>query len=188
MTKNIVRCGWAEGSASMTEYHDTEWGVPSSDDSYLYEMLVLEGAQAGLSWSTILNKRESYRKALDGFDYARNARYTEHRLEKLLQNPGIVRNRLKVQSVVLNAQAFLRVQEEFGSFSTYLWGWTDGKPVVNHRPSTASFPTRTELSDSISKDLKKRGFKFVGTTIVYAYLQAVGVVDDHERRCFITRG
>lgn len=167
----------------MSEYHDSEWGRPSHDDAYLYELLILEGAQAGLSWSTVLNKRENYRDALDGFDYERIARYSDKKLEKLLLNPGIVRNRLKVKSVVVNAQAFLAVQGEYGSFSKYLWGWVDGKPVVNRRAAL----TRTDLSDAISKDLKKRGFKFIGTTIVYAYLQAVGVIDDHETKCFVVK-
>lgn len=171
----------------MREYHDTEWGVPSRDDRYLFELLVLEGAQAGLSWSTILNKREHYRAVLDGFDPAIVAGYDEAKLERLLQDPGIVRNRLKVSSLVSNSAAFLAVQKEFGSFADYLWGWVDGRPVVN-KPGPRSAPVASsELSDRISKDLKKRGFRFVGTTIIYAYLQAVGVVDDHLTVCTARR-
>jgi DNA-3-methyladenine glycosylase I len=167
----------------MRAYHDREWGVPSRDDAHLFELLVLEGAQAGLSWSTVLNKRENYRRALDGFDYARIARYRDAKLAKLLGDPGIVRNRLKVRSVVTNARAFLTVQEEAGSFGEYLWGWVDGRRVVNRPRTPSQVPARTELSDRIAKDLKARGFSFVGTTIVYAYLQAVGVVDDHLVGC-----
>jgi DNA-3-methyladenine glycosylase I len=167
----------------MRAYHDEEWGIPSRDDAHLFELLLLEGAQAGLSWSTILAKRENYRRALHGFDVERIARYDEAKLEALLLDPGIVRNRLKVRSVVTNARAFLAVREELGSFSDYLWGWVDGTPVVNQPRSMAEVPARTELSDRIGKDLKRRGFTFVGGTILYAYLQAVGVVDDHLVGC-----
>ena len=167
----------------MAEYHDHEWGVPSHDDAHLFEMLLLEGAQAGLSWSTILNKRDNYRRALDGFDATRIAGYGEEKLADLLADPGIVRNRLKVRGVVTNAQAFLATQAEFGSFADYLWAWVDGTPVVNHPATMAELPARTELSDRLSKDLKKRGFTFVGSTIIYAFLQAVGVVDDHLVTC-----
>ena len=167
----------------MRAYHDDEWGVPSHDDRHLFEMLVLEGAQAGLSWSTILAKRENYRAALDGFDPVAVAEYDDARLEALLADPGIVRNRLKVHGLVRNASAFLAVQEELGSFDTYLWGWVDGVPVVNHPAALADLPARTPLADALSKDLKARGFTFVGPTIVYALLQSVGVVDDHVVGC-----
>ncbi len=177
------RCPWAEGSDAYRAYHDTEWGVPSHDDRHLFEMLLLEGAQAGLSWSTILAKRENYRRALDGFDAERIARYDEAKLATLLADPGIVRNRLKVLAAVTNARAFLALREERGSFAAYLWDWVDGAPVVNQPQTLAEVPARTDLSDRISKDLKRRGFTFVGTTIIYAYLQAVGVVDDHLVTC-----
>ncbi len=167
----------------MRTYHDDEWGVPSSDDPHLFEMLLLEGAQAGLSWSTILNKRANYRRALDGFDPERIARYDEAKLAHLLDDPGIVRNRLKVRSTVTNARAFLATRDEHGSFSRYLWTWVDGRPIVNRSRSTADLPARTDLSDRVSKDLKRRGFTFVGSTIVYSYLQAVGIVDDHLATC-----
>jgi DNA-3-methyladenine glycosylase I len=167
----------------MRRYHDEEWGVPSHDDGHLFEMLILEGAQAGLSWSIILNKRGNYRAAFDGFDAARIARYGDDKVEELLGDPGIVRNRLKVKGTVTNARAFLALAEELGSFDAYLWGWVDGAPVVDRPRTTADLPVRTELSDRVAKDLKKRGFTFVGSTIVYSYLQAVGVVDDHLVTC-----
>jgi DNA-3-methyladenine glycosylase I len=167
----------------MRAYHDNEWGVPSHDDAHLFEMLLLEGAQAGLSWSTILAKRENYRRVLDGFDAERIALYDEGKLARLLEDPGIVRNRLKVRAAVTNARAFLATRHQHGSFATYLWAWVDGTPVVNRPRSMADLPARTELSDRISKDLKKRGFTFVGSTITYSYLQAVGVVDDHLVTC-----
>ena len=179
----MPRCPWADSSEAMRFYHDREWGTPSRDDGYLFELLVLEGAQAGLSWSTVLNKRENYRKALDGFDPVRIARYTDAKLAKLLEDPGIIRNRLKVQSAVKNARAFLAVQAEHGTFADYLWGWVDGRPVVNRPRRLADVPASTELSNRISKDLKSRGFTFVGTTIVYSYLQGSGVVDDHLVGC-----
>ncbi|MEV0848339.1 DNA-3-methyladenine glycosylase I [Streptomyces sp. NPDC049954] len=183
------RCGWASGTSElMTAYHDREWGRPAHDDAYLFELLVLEGAQAGLSWSTVLNKRENYRRLLDGFDVRRVAEYGQPKLDALLTDPGIVRNRLKVASLVKNARAFLAVREERGSFDAYLWQWVGGRPVVNTRASGTFPPARTELSDRISKDLKKRGFTFVGTTITYAFLQAVGVVDDHAEDCWVRRG
>src|SRR3954470_16591101 len=156
-----VRCGWAKGERYI-QYHDEEWGVPVHDDRTLFEMLILEGAQAGLSWSTILNKRENYRRAFAGFDYAKIARYSEKKQAQLLEDPGIVRNRLKVKSAVGNAQAFLAVQSEHGTFADYLWAWVDGKPIVNRPHTTADLPARTELSDRLGKDLKKRGFNFVG--------------------------
>jgi DNA-3-methyladenine glycosylase I len=167
----------------MRAYHDTEWGVPSRDDRYLFEMLLLEGAQAGLSWATILNKRDNYRRALDGFDPERIVAYDAAKLDRLLADPGIVRNRLKVAGTVRNAQAFLATQQRHGSFASYLWSWVDGTPVRNRPASTAGLPARTPLSDQLSKDLKRRGFTFVGSTIVYSYLQAVGVVNDHLASC-----
>jgi DNA-3-methyladenine glycosylase I len=177
------RCPWAEGSDAYRAYHDDEWGIPSHDDTHLFEMLLLEGAQAGLSWSTILNKRENYRRALDGFDATRIAEYDDQKLASLLEDPGIVRNRLKVHATVKNARAFLAVRDELGSFDAYLWSWVDGVPIVGHPSTLADVPASTPLSDALSKDLKKRGFTFVGSTIVYAYLQAVGVVDDHLETC-----
>jgi DNA-3-methyladenine glycosylase I len=180
---DLVRCGWAEGSELMRAYHDDEWGVPSHDDAHLFEMLVLEGAQAGLSWSTILNKRENYRRALDGFDPARIARYREAKVEKLLADPGIVRNRLKVRGTVTNAKAFLEVQADHGSFAAYLWDWVDGTPIVNRPTAMDQLPATSPLSDRISKDLKRRGFTFVGSTIVYSFLQSTGVIDDHLVTC-----
>jgi len=167
----------------MRAYHDEEWGVPSHDDAYLFEMLLLEGAQAGLSWSTVLARRGGYRRAFDGFDPARIARYGEARLAELLEDPGIVRNRLKVRAAVTNARSFLEVQAERGSFSDYLWAFVDGRPVVGWPSSTGELAARSELSDRVAKDLKRRGFTFVGSTIVYAFLQATGVVDDHLRTC-----
>ncbi|PWI45944.1 DNA-3-methyladenine glycosylase I [Streptomyces sp. ICBB 8177] len=184
MTADDDRCPWASGGSElMTAYHDTEWGVPSHDEGYLFELLLLEGAQAGLSWNTVLNKRENYRAALDGFDPRRIVEYGPEKLEALLADPGIVRNRLKVASVVKNARAFLAVQDEYGSFDAYLWGWVDGVPVADRPEPGQAPPASTPLSDRIAKDLKKRGFTFVGTTIVYAYLQAVGVVNGHTTAC-----
>ena len=177
------RCAWAGTDPLYIAYHDDEWGRPVRDDRVLFEFLVLEGAQAGLSWITILRKRAGYRKAFAGFDPKKVARFTPARARQLMANPGIVRNRLKIASAISNAKAFLAVQKEFGSFSKYLWGFVDDQPVVN-RPRPGQVPASTPLSDRISKDLKKRGFRFVGSTIVYAYLQAVGVVDDHVRGCF----
>lgn len=181
------RCGWlkdGQESAVMTRYHDEVWGVPLHDEPGLFEFLVLSGTQAGLSWSTVLNKRSNYQKAFDGFDPAKVARYTDKRIEKLLLNPGIIRNRLKVRSAVSNAKAFLKVQDAFGSFDEYLWGFVDGQPIVNRRRSLSQFTTRTKLSDRISQDLKAKGFGFVGTTICYAYMQTVGLVNDHVVTCF----
>ena len=177
------RCAWAESSDAMREYHDDEWGVPSHDDAHLFELLVLEGAQAGLSWSTILAKRENYRAALDGFDPVRIVAYDDAKLAALLDDPGIVRNRLKVHGTVRNARAFLAVQEEFGSFDAYLWDWVDGVTVVHRPHAVDELAAHTELSDALSKDLRRRDFTFVGSTIVYSYLQAVGVVDDHVVGC-----
>ncbi len=167
----------------MRRYHDEEWGVPSHDDTHLFEMLILEGAQAGLSWSTILNKRDNYRRAFDGFDVSVVAGYDERKVLALLDDPGIVRNRLKVRGTVTNARSYLAIAEEHGSFAEYLWTWVDGAPIVNRPRTVADLPTRTELSDRVGKDLKRRGLTFVGSTIIYSYLQAVGVIDDHLVRC-----
>jgi DNA-3-methyladenine glycosylase I len=176
-------CGWAE-TENMTAYHDEEWGVPVHDDGKLFEFLILEGAQAGLSWSTILNKRDGYRKAFAQFDPEKVARFTEKRIEKLLLNPAIVRNRLKVRGAVTNAQLFLKVQEEFGSFDKYIWRFVDGKPIINRRKRLKDIPATTTVSDVMSKDLKQRGFKFIGSTICYAHMQATGMVNDHLVTCF----
>jgi DNA-3-methyladenine glycosylase I len=177
------RCPWPTDDLYI-RYHDLEWGVPVHDDRLLFEFLILEGAQAGLSWRTILNKRENYRAAFDNFDAEKIARYTEAKIAKLLNNEGIVRNKLKIRSSVLNAQAFLKVREEFGSFDAYLWRFVDGKPIINHRKSMKEVPAHTKESDAMSKDLLKRGFKFVGSTICYANMQAVGMVNDHLVTCF----
>lgn len=183
------RCRWVTGGdADYIRYHDREWGRPAHDDRLLFEMLILEGAQAGLSWLTILRKRANYQKAFAGFDPKKVARFDAARKAALLLNPGIVRNRLKIGSTVSNARAFLAVQREFGSFDHYLWSFVERRPVVNRLPSSRGLPARTELSDRISKDLKRRGFRFVGSTIIYAYLQAVGVVNDHMRGCFLYAG
>jgi len=178
-----ARCPWAADPGPEQDYHDVEWGVPSHDDRHLFELLVLEGAQAGLSWSTILAKREHYRSVLDGFDPERIVDYGEDKLEDLLVDPGIVRNRLKVYGTVRNARAFLAVRDEFASFDAYLWGWVDGQPVVTRRQPDDRLPATTDLSERLSADLKRRDFTFVGPTIAYAYLQAVGVVDDHVAGC-----
>lgn len=181
----VTRCAWAEGvSLAYIEYHDEEWGVPVYDDRTQFEFLILEGAQAGLSWSTILNKRDGYREAFADFDPAKVARFTDKRVEKLLTNPAIVRNRLKVQSAVTNAKAFLKVQKEFGSFSEYIWDFVGGKPIQNRWKKDGDIPATSAESDALSKDLKKRGFKFVGSTIVYAHMQATGMVNDHVTGCF----
>jgi DNA-3-methyladenine glycosylase I len=186
MTDDKPRCRWAQnGDSDYIRYHDEEWGRPSHDDVHLFEMLILEGAQAGLSWSTILRKRANYRRAFAQFDPRKVARFDARRQAALLQDEGIVRNRLKIQSAVSNARAFLGVQQECGSFAHYLWGFVDGQPILTRPGPNARLPASTALSDRISKDLKKRGFRFVGSTIVYAYLQAVGVVNDHSRGCFL---
>ncbi len=177
------RCAWAESSDLIRAYHDDEWGVPSHDDTHLFEMLILEGAQAGLSWSTILNKRENYRRTLDGFNPGRIAKYDATKQAALMQDPGIVRNRLKIASTVINAKAFLVARKQYGSFANYLWEFVDGTPIVNRPKSSDALPARTELSDRVGKELKKRGFKFVGSTIVYSYMQAVGLVNDHVATC-----
>ena len=182
-----VRCAWAGTDPLYCAYHDDEWGRPVRDDRVLFEFLVLEGAQAGLSWITILRKRAAYRKAFAGFDPKKVARFRAADVRRLMQDAGIVRNRLKIESSISNAKAFLAVQRKFGSFSRYLWAFVDDKPLVNRPRSGAGVPASTPLSDAISKDLKRRGFRFVGSTIVYAYLQAVGVVDDHVATCFRAR-
>ena len=181
-----VRCAWASNELAV-RYHDEEWGRPVHDDRVLFEFLILEGAQAGLSWNTILQKRDNYRKAFDGFDPSRVARYDRRKLQQLLRDPGIVRNRLKVSSAVENAKAFLRVQEEVGSFDRYIWQFVGGKPIVNARKSLKQVPASTAESDAMSKDLKRRGFKFVGSTICYAFMQAVGMVNDHIVNCHFYR-
>lgn len=177
------RCGWAQGEAYIA-YHDTEWGVPLHDDRALFEFMVLEGAQAGLSWSTILNKRDHYRRVFDGFDPGRVARYNSRKVEKLLADSGIVRNRLKIESAISNAQAFLEVQREFGSFDAFIWQFTGGRPIQNRWSKLAEVPASTPHSDAMSKALKKRGFRFAGTTICYAFMQATGMVNDHLTTCF----
>jgi DNA-3-methyladenine glycosylase I len=177
------RCGWARGDKYIA-YHDEEWGVPLHDDRALFELLILEGAQAGLSWSTILNKRDRYRKVFDGFDARKVARYGERKVAALLEDPGIVRNRLKVNAAVTNAKAFLEVRKEFGTFDAYIWSFVEGRPLQNAWRGLQPVPARTQQSDAMSKDLKKRGFTFVGTTICYAFMQATGMVNDHVVRCF----
>ena len=181
--KQPIRCAWAQ-TELMTRYHDEEWGVPVHDDRTLFEFLILEGAQAGLSWETILNKRENYRAAFDDFDAQRIALYDRRKIGQLLKNPGIVRNRLKIASAVRNAQAMLRVQQEFGSFDSYIWQFVDGRPRLNSWKTRQRVPASTPQSDAMSKALKKRGFNFVGSTICYAFMQAVGMVNDHVTQCF----
>ena len=178
-----IRCAWAQSELSI-RYHDEEWGVPAHNDRTLFEFLILEGAQAGLSWETILNKRENYRRAFESFDPQMVARYRRPKLGQLLRNPGIVRNRLKIASAVQNARAFLRVQKEFGTFDRYIWQFVDGTPRVNSWKRPGQVPARTVQSDAMSKDLKKCGFTFVGSTICYAFMQAVGMVNDHATNCF----
>ncbi|QCR31266.1 DNA-3-methyladenine glycosylase I [Lysinibacillus sp. SGAir0095] len=178
------RCDWVSKEPLYMEYHDKEWGVPVYDDRKLFEMLCLEGAQAGLSWWTILQKRENYRVAFDQFDAEKIVQYSEEKLQTLKENPGIVRNKLKIQSVVTNAQSFLRIQKEYGSFANYIWGFVDHQPIINEWRSIKEVPVTTEISDAMSKKLKKDGFKFVGSTILYSYMQAVGMVNDHILECF----
>jgi DNA-3-methyladenine glycosylase I len=179
----LRRCPWAKGKQYI-EYHDTEWGVPIHDDRLLFEFLILEGAQAGLSWETILKKRQNYREAFDDFDATLIAKYGKRKQESLLANAGIVRNRLKIAAAIQNAQAFLDVQQEFGTFDKYLWSFVGGQPLQNARRAMSDVPNRSDESDALSKDLKRRGFKFVGTTICYAFMQAVGMVNDHLVECF----
>ena len=178
MTK---RCGWAKSELSIA-YHDQEWGVPSHDDRLLFEFLILEGAQAGLSWETILRKRDNYREAFDNFDVAKVAKYDQKRIDRLLQNEGIIRNRLKIAAAIQNARAFLKVQQEFCSFDKYLWGFVKNKPIKRKRGTLV--PVNSPLSDALSKDLTQRGFKFVGTTICYSFMQAIGLINDHDSTCF----
>jgi DNA-3-methyladenine glycosylase I len=182
------RCPWADSSAAMRDYHDREWGVPSHDDQHLFEMLTLEGAQAGLSWATILNRRDGYRRAFANFDPAKVAAFDDRRLEQLRDDTGIIRNRLKIYGTRRNAQAVIRVQAEFGSFATYLWKWVGGTRIVHQPRTLADLRPTTELSDRISKDLGRRDFTFVGSTIVYSLLQAVGIVDDHLTSCQFKQG
>ena len=178
------RCGWCEGDTLYETYHDLEWGVPVKDDDTLFEFLILETFQAGLSWITVLKKRENFRRAFDRFDYKKIARYDQKKKDALLQDAGIIRNKLKVNATVTNAQAFIEIQKEFSSFSNYLWGYVNNTPIKNKIKNYKNAPANTPLSDALSKDLKKRGFKFVGSTVVYAFMQAVGMVNDHEVKCF----
>jgi len=178
------RCFWVTDSKLYQEYHDQEWGQPVINDETLFEFLILETFQAGLSWITILNKRENFRKAFDNFDYKKIAKYSESKYESLLLDAGIIRNKLKIRSAITNAQLFMAVQQEFGSFSKFIWSYVDGKPIVNKFQKRAEVPATTSLSDKVSKDLKKRGFKFVGSIVMYAYMQAVGLVNDHTTDCF----
>lgn len=182
--KTIQRCGWCEGDALYEKYHDTEWGVPLYDDQKLFEFLILETFQAGLSWITVLKKRENFRTAFDHFDYNKIVQYNDIKFQELIQNKGIIRNRLKIKAAITNAQAFLKVREEFGNFSDYIWRFVNGKPIKNQISNYNQLPANTPLSDTISMDLKKRGFKFVGSTVVYAHMQAAGMVNDHETSCF----
>ncbi|MEZ4779801.1 MAG: DNA-3-methyladenine glycosylase I [Flavobacteriaceae bacterium] len=179
-----TRCGWCGEDPLYVAYHDEEWGVPVKDDKTLFEFLILETFQAGLSWITVLRKRENFRNAFDNFDYKKVAQYNDSKVETLLNNDGIIRNKLKIKAAVTNAKAFMEIQKEFGSFSNYIWGFVDGKPIKNALKSLKEAPANTPLSDTISKDLKKRGFKFVGTTVVYAHMQATGMVNDHLIDCF----
>lgn len=179
----VTRCDWAKNDLAI-RYHDAEWGVPVRDDRKLFEFLILEGAQAGLSWDTILRKRENYRAAFDDFDAEKIALYDARKIAELLQNEGIVRNRLKIASAVQNAQGYLKIKEEFGSFDSYIWRFVDGTPIVNAWKSMSEVPAKTSVSDAMSRDLKKRGFNFVGTTIMYAFMQACGLVNDHLVSCF----
>jgi DNA-3-methyladenine glycosylase I len=182
--KEKIRCKWCVGIDIYEKYHDEEWGVPVYDDQKLFEFLILETFQAGLSWITILKKRENFRLAFDDFNYSKVVLYSEDKIQELMQNAGIIRNQLKIRSAVSNAGSFMKIQEEFGSFSKYIWGFVDGKPVINYPKILKEVPATSPLSDAISKDLKKRGFKFVGSTIVYAHLQATGMVNDHVEDCW----
>lgn len=179
-----IRCGWCGQDPLYVKYHDEEWGVPVKDDRKLFEFLTLETFQAGLSWITVLRKRENFRKAFDKFDYEKVAKYKDDKIAELMEDAGIIRNGAKIKAAVTNAQAFMQVQKEFGSFSAYIWKFVDGKPIINPMPDHKNVPAATPLSDEISKDLKKRGFKFVGSTVVYAHMQATGMVDDHLDACF----
>ena len=178
------RCGWCIGDELYESYHDEEWGVPLYDDQGIFEFFILETFQAGLSWITVLRKRENFRKAFDNFDYSKMANYSEEKIQELMQNSGLIRNDQKIRAAIANAQAFMMVQEEFSSFSNYIWAFVDGKPIQNELDNYKQAPAKTDLSIAISKDLKKRGFKFVGPTVVYAHMQATGMVNDHELECF----
>jgi DNA-3-methyladenine glycosylase I len=180
----MKRCAWTNNDEHLIAYHDREWGVPVHDESRLFEFLILEGAQAGLSWLTILKKRESYRRAYDDFDVNTVAGYKDGKVRRLMNDPGIVRNKLKINASIINAKAVIDIRKEFGSFDKYIWGFVDNKPIVNRRKTLRDIPSHTHVSDAMSKDLKKRGFKFVGSTICYAFMQAVGMVNDHEVSCF----
>ncbi len=183
--KNNKRCQWAEGSFdAYVKYHDEEWGMPVNNDTKHFEFLILEGAQAGLSWATVLKKRDGYRKAFANFDYKKVAKYNDEKLEELILNPEIIRNRLKIKSAITNAKCFIEVQQEFGSFDAYIWQFVGGKPIINKWEQMVDVPASTRESDALSKDLKKRGFKFVGTTIMYAHMQACGLVNDHTTDCY----
>ncbi|MCQ6558524.1 DNA-3-methyladenine glycosylase I [Paenibacillus mendelii] len=179
-----IRCGWVNEDPLYIAYHDKEWGVPVHDDQKLFEMITLEGAQAGLSWYTVLKKRETYRQAFDDFDFEKVAAYDDAKADELLLNEGIIRNRLKIASTIGNARAFIRVREEFGTFDRYIWSFVEGKPIRNRWQELKDVPAQTSISDAMSKDLKKRGFKFVGSTICYAFMQAIGMVNDHVESCF----
>jgi DNA-3-methyladenine glycosylase I len=183
MNQNLTRCPWCGTDPLYVAYHDKEWGVPVHDDKVLFEFIILEGAQAGLSWITILRKRENYRKALDGFDFHKIAEYNESKISQLMSDVGIVRNKLKIESCVKNANGALKIIEEFGSLNTYFWGFVNNKPIQNNPVSMSDVPASSAISDALSKDLKKRGFNFVGSTIMYAFMQAVGMVDDHLQNC-----
>ncbi len=181
---DVKRCSWATTDL-YKEYHDKEWGKPAHDDNKLFEMLILEGMQAGLSWITILNKRDAFREAFDNFDYKKIALYDDSKIEELMQDKGIIRNRAKINSAVINAKRFIKIQEQYGSFDSFIWSYVDNKPICNHFCNESEIPSKTPLSDQISKDLKKLGFKFVGSTIIYAYMQAIGIVNDHVKNCFL---
>lgn len=180
----VKRCEWANSSALMKEYHDKEWGTPEYDDKLLFELLILEGMQAGLSWNTILQKRNNFKKAFDDFDVNKIRRYSEKKIEDLLQDKGIIRNKLKIQAAITNAKLFIKIQEEFGSFSHFIWNYVNHKPIHNSWKNLIDIPSKSQLSDKVSKDMKKRGFKFVGSTIIYSYLQAIGIINDHLTDCF----
>lgn len=182
--KNKIRCPWPSDDKLMIKYHDKEWGVPLHNDKKLFEFLILEGFQAGLSWRTVLYKRENFRKAFDNFDYNKVAKYDKRKINSLLKDEGIIRNRLKVEGAVKNSKAFILIRKEFGTFDKYIWGFVNNKPIQNKFKSLKELPARTELSDLISKDMKKRGFTFVGSTIIYAHMQATGMVNDHLLSCF----
>lgn len=183
----MERCSWATTDI-YKDYHDNEWGKPLHDDGRLFEMLVLEGMQAGLSWLTILNKREAFREAFDNFDCKKVALYDDAKVEELMNNKGIIRNRLKIKSAITNARQFIKIQEEYGSFDAFIWSYVDNKPINNHFQDESELPARTPLSDKISEDMKKRGFKFVGSTIMYAYMQSIGMVNDHVKKCHLYIG